>query len=213
MRFNKILNIRNCQWRYGLGSISLSAILLLSCSSGFTPGQYLDYFNKHQALYSKTINRAGYSVSVTYCPPELIVARIKENDASLKSADLVAKFSNSLLFKIKITTSDSTKSFDFVTGGNGREGYSDAVVKNTFKREGDIFLLNGRDTVSVADYQYERNWGLGEGDAFTISFSRKALKKNIRQYHLYLRDMLSEIGTIDLSLRDLIPSRRISLKG
>jgi hypothetical protein len=185
----------------------------LSCIKQYKPSDYVFYWEKHKKEFSTTIERSGYTVTVTYCPAELLAARLVNQDKSFSVDSMLAKFKNGLLFNINIQSNDPSKSMGFETDGKGREGYSSTIEKNTFQKDQEIFLSNGTDTVPVAAYQYERNWGLGSGDAFTVSFAKGLLKGKPTDYRLYLRNMSTEIGTIDVSLKDMVPSSKISLKG
>jgi hypothetical protein len=192
----------------------LTFFILTGCSLEMRPGDYVKYFDKNRKKFSETVNQGGYSITVTYCPPELIAARVLANNGGFSLDTLLAGYRNSMIFSVVVKANDPSKSQSFVTGGYGQAGYSETIIKNTFKKDREIFLTNGPDTIPVVDYDYERNWGLGTGDAFTISFHAQAVGKRIKAYRLYLRNMSVEIGTIDIALKDIVRNnRKIALRG
>jgi hypothetical protein len=186
-------------------------ILLISCKSTLTPKQYMEYFEQHRGDYTKTIERNGVKTIVAYLPTEYYVARDIESDSTLSIDSTFRKYENSVFFVFSIT-GEKFKSGSVLLEQKGMSGYKENVERNTFERGQDVFLMKGNDTLRTTGYSYDRNWGFGGGDAFLIAFSKKSLKSKLEDYHLIIREMTSELGTIDIAVKDLLKQNK-RLKG
>lgn len=187
------------------------AFLLSSCTSSLTPSQYMSYYEKHSKELSKTIVRGNVKATVAYIPNEYYAARIMQFDSSLSLANALKRYENSLFFVLAVTGVED-KINSVLNDRNGFAGYADNVQRNTFKKEQDMFLINGHDTIMAASAGYDRNWSMGADDAFILGFPKTKLNKKINGYHLILRDITPELGTIDVLINDLVKKTK-RLKG
>jgi hypothetical protein len=73
-------------------------------------------------------------------------------------------------------------------------------------------MLSKNDTVMVSSCNYERNWGIGNGDIFLLAFSRKQLEKELGSYRLIIRNLLVEIGTLEIKMSGIVKKSK-KLKG
>jgi len=182
-----------------------------SCNSTFTPKQYMDYFEAHRAEFTKTIEHNGVKAIVAYLPTEYYVARDMASDGTLKLDSTIKRYENSLFFVFTII-GDKYKNGSVLLEQQGIDNFKENVELNTFERGQDIFLFSGSDTIRTSGYNYDRNWGMGSGDAFLIAFAKKSLKYKMETYHLIIREMTSELGTVDIAVKDLIIKNK-RLKG
>jgi hypothetical protein len=186
---------------------------LLSCKSDLilTPKQYMDYFEKHRSEYTKTIERNGVKAIVAYLPSEYYAARDLESDSTLSFKSTIKKYENSLFFVFSVT-GEKYQGGSILLERQGMAGFKESVDRNTFERGQDIFLLKGSDTVRTAGYHYDRNWGFGSDDSFLLAFSKNSLKSRPESYHLIIREMTPELGTVDIAVKDLMKQNK-RLKG
>jgi hypothetical protein len=184
---------------------------LLSCTSSLTPQQYIQYFEKHRSNFRTTIQRNGVTATVSYLPNEYYAAQEMQVDTTLTTARALKTYENSMFFVFSIT-SEQFKNGSILLQRDGVEGFADNVMKYTFDKEKDIFLLKGKDTVKAASCNYDRNWGIGNADSYVIAFPRKRLNGKTSGYHLYIKDMSPELGTVDVAINSLIKNVK-KLKG
>jgi len=178
-------------------------ITAMGCTNKLSPEKYLKYFEKNKMNYCVTTERNGVTATIMYQPVEYLVAREKINGDTSTIQELMNKYGNSLYFLL-ILTSDSNKTGSLLLERDGYSRFSNNVYKNTFQKDNDIFLLNKKDTVKLTDYQYERNWGIGNNDSFLFIFHQKDIKGKIANYTLRIREIITELGTIEIPLKKLI---------
>ncbi|MDD5672851.1 MAG: hypothetical protein PHC61_01695 [Chitinivibrionales bacterium] len=177
-------------------------LLCLNCDSRLTASKYVHYFEKNRADYSKVVKRNGVVASVAYIPIEYYAARAVQFDSTLPVDSAMKRYDNSVFFVLTVRP-EKGGSQSVLLERDGMEGFKDNVYKNTFNKEHDIFLLNGKDTANTVSCDFERNWGISNDDAFLIGFSKKSIKSDFKKYHLIIRDV-TELGTIDIQVKDLV---------
>lgn len=182
--------------------LCLSAFLL-SCSSNLTPTEYLSYYEHNRSKLTKTIERNNVKAIVAYMPAEYYAALAMQNDTTLLADSALKRYENSIFFVLNIKAAADSVTLSPLLTRNGMAGFKESVERNTFDRDQDVFLLYGKDTVKTVGIQYERNWGVGNDDSFLLGFSKKSLKDKLGKYHLILRNMTPEMGTIDLAVKNL----------
>lgn len=179
-------------------------MLLFSCTT-MTPAAYIQHFEKNRAKMARTVERNGVVSKVAYVPAEYYAARDMEMDPKLSLEDALKRYEMSLYFVLLLKCGTAANQSVLLQKG-GVAGFRENVLDNTFRKGQDIFLLAGTDTVKVAQYHYDRNWGIGNGDSFIIVFQKKQIQENVKKYHLILRNFVPELGTIDIPLPLLIKS-------
>jgi len=194
-------------WVWQLFSI-IVLIICSNCSKKLKPEEYLNYIDKNGDKLCKTIERNGFITQICYRPNEYYAAQDMCIDTTFNAQDALNKYSNTMIFTCNIKAKDKVNDGQMLLQGNGFADFKKNVVNNTFEKKGYIFLLNEDDTINVSEYQYERNWGIGNGDAFVLAFSKKKLQQNPKKYHLIIRNLLPEIGTIDIKVAELLRSAR-----
>lgn len=181
------------------------------CSSGLSPEEYLSYYEKNKHKYTETIERNSVKAVICYQPNEFFIARELASNTSDNNEIINNKYNKSLFFTLSLS-SDKKQRGSFLLEREGVQGFSKNVFKNTFNRGNNFFLSIQTDTVKIADYHYERNWGIGNEDIFLLTFNRNQLNRKITDYHLIIRDITPEIGTIDIPLKNLVKNTKM-LKG
>jgi hypothetical protein len=196
----------------GINKFLIVIVLLqLGCSGTLTPEKYVRYFEKNRTRFCEKIERNDIIATIGYVPNEYYAARDMVFDTSLVANQALERYANSLIFILSIKSANGDNR-SVLLGRNGYAGFKENVLRNTFERENDIFLLQGCDTIKVASCEYERNWGVSNEDAFVLAFPKMKLKKNIGKYHLIVRNMTSEMGTLDFKVRKLLKKAK-KLKG
>jgi hypothetical protein len=187
------------------------ALIPYGCSTKMTPAEYLRYFEKNRNNFTSTITRNGITATVTYMPAEYYIAREMVEDTSIKIDSLRLKYSQTIFFVLTISK----------TGGGGSTGlqfpenrivtFGDVDANAVGNRNG-IFMLSKNDTVMVSICNYELNCGIGNGDIFLLAFSRKQLEKELGSYRLIIRNLLVEIGTLEIKMSGIVKKSK-KLKG
>lgn len=178
--------------------------LISSCSNRLKPYQYLHNYEKNSRKYCTSIERNGFKVTVQFLPAEYyaaqeLAARVTDNvDTALK------KYANSIFVKVTIKSIDNSKDGTFLLRRNGMKSYSANVNNNSFNKEKNMFLYCQADTLTARDYQYERNWGIGNGDTFLAVFDKRQLKHKLNKYNFVVSDLSQQIGTVDIRLNSMI---------
>lgn len=176
--------------------------LLVSCTT-MTPANYTKHYEKNRSRFSRAIDRNGVVAKVAYIPDEYYAARDMEADEKLSLTEALNRYEPSLYFVLQLQA-EGEPNKSVLLQNSDMDSYRAGVLKNTFERKQDIFLLNGTDTVSVSQYHYDRNWGIGNGDSFMMVFQKSLVQKDLKRYHLILRNFVPAIGTIDIPLTSLI---------
>jgi hypothetical protein len=183
---------------------TLALVFSSGCSSKLEPEEYIEYINREGDKFCKTVERNGFITTVCHRPNEYYAAQEMRIDSTLTVQETLNKYQNTVIFTCEVIAKDNSNSGRLLLQGNGFADYGKNVNKNTFGKKDDIFLVNGNDTVQIAEYQYERNWGTGNGDVFVMSFPIKELRPDLKKYHLIIRNLIPEIGTIDIHIADVM---------
>jgi hypothetical protein len=173
------------------------------CNSGLSAKDYLQYFEKNRDKYCKKIKRNGMVANVGFVPNEYYAAREMAADTALGRDKALRKYENSMFFIFSINSGNNGHQ-SVLLSKDGAAGFKDNVMQNNFDRDQDIFLLHGSDTVKAAACNYERNWGFGNDDVFLIGFPRINMTKDSRNYRLVIRNIVPELGTIDVKLSEIV---------
>jgi len=189
----------------------VTSFSLANCAKVMGPQDYIKYFDTHRSRFSSTVKRNGVSAVILYMPPEYYAAREMTANKHLALGKVLGKYAGTAYFAVTIA-SDRYKSGSILLQRDGMEGFGENVMKNSFDRDKDVFLLNGRDTIKAVDYEYERNWGMGNTDAFVFAFARAAAKTEISRYHIIVREIAPELGTVDVALANVMDNP-VHLKG
>jgi hypothetical protein len=168
-----------------------------------TPVNYIQHYEKNRSRFSQTIDRNGVVAKVAYIPGEYYAARDMEADEKLSLTEALNRYEPSLYFVLQLQA-EGEPGKSVLLQNSDMDSYRAGVLQNTFERNRDIFLLNGADTVSVSQYHYDRNWGVGNGDCFMMVFQKSIVQKDLKRYHLILRNFVPAIGTIDIPLTSII---------
>jgi hypothetical protein len=187
------------------------SIFCLQCSNNLTAKEYVQYYEKNKKKYCKNIERNGIVATVCYVPSEYYAARDISNGIAASTDSTFARYKNSLYFVVLFKSKNGAKG-SVLLQKDGIAGFKDNVLQNTFGRDQDIFLLHGNDTIKAATFNYERNWGMGTADVFTMVFPRSRINESIKNAHLIVRNFLPEFGTIDVSLKGILRNP-VTLRG
>lgn len=161
---------------------------------------------------TKTIERNNVKALVAHMPAEYYAAMAMQNDTTFRVDSALKRYDNSVFFVLSIKAAVDSVTMSPLLSHIGVAGFKENVERNSFDRDQDVFLLYGKDTVKTMSIRYERNWGVGNDDSFLLGFSRKSLKGELNKYHLIIREMTPELGTIDIKVSELIKTTK-RLKG
>jgi hypothetical protein len=186
-----------------LFAAGLLSLFLFTCSSTHSPERYLERFEKQKARQCIKINRNNITATVLCMPAKFFAARDARYDSTLSMENAEKRYSNSLFFALGIRPDSQAVPGSFLLTKGGYAEFKNNVMRNNFGRENDIFLLYKNDTVRVAGVQYNRDWGMTQEDQFLLTFAADQLKKNANKYHLIIREIAPELGTIDIPVKRL----------
>lgn len=187
------------------------AFVQIGCDSALTPDQYMQFTEKNRKKFSLAVERNGVKATIAYQPIEYYAAREMQFDTTLSLDSAINRYEKSVFF-VLVIEAKKVKTGSILLEKNGLNGFGENVIKNSFDRTQDIFLLNGKDTVKLMAYNYERNWGIGNEDSFLLTFSKNDLKSDLEKYDLIIRNIVPELGTVDIKIKRLMKMKK-KLKG
>jgi hypothetical protein len=128
--------------------------------------------NKDNGLI-KTVTSGSFEMQVTYRPTDLMVLQQvgtgQGRDASEKVRQARKKFGSYYYFVVRFSESGR----DVVDpGARGLNGFSDLMQTISFRMAEYVRLSTPGDTVAVADYAYDRTYGMGQGTEVLFVFDR-----------------------------------------
>jgi hypothetical protein len=185
-------------------SAGLLTLFLLSCVRTIPPERYLEKFERQKAKHCITINRNGITASVLCMPAKFFAARDARLDTTLQMDKAEKRYNNSLFFTLSIRPDSQSKPGSFLLTKGGYAEFKNNVMLNSFGRENDIFLLHKNDTIPIAGIQYNRDWGMMKEDQFLLTFNVSRLNQKANKYHLIIREIAPELGTIDIPVAKLM---------
>lgn len=181
----------------------LMLLLVVNCEKTLNSNEYVEYFNKNRMKFSKVVERNGISAIFTCHPPELFVAQTLNFDTTVNGNEIKEKYSRSLvvMLTIKPVSVDKRKWF----------GFSNDLMKCQTGNGKNAFLVNEKDTIYPVDYKVESGWNPDYESSFIFAFNKENINRK-REYNFVIRNIISEIGTVEVPLKD-INKWRIRLRG
>lgn len=182
---------------------SLITVIASGCSKSLPPSEYQTYIEKNKKKYSYIIERNGIQATIVHYPSLYYSARNMLSDPTLSLDSAINRYKESLFFVLSVV--DKRREFGSVLlEKDGIHGLSQNILINSFERNNDIYLLNGKDTMKMANYQYERNWGMTNEDMFVLTFPSSEYKHN-QNLRLRIRDITLNLGTIEIPIKKIMP--------
>ncbi len=172
----------------------LMLLLVVNCEKTLNSNEYVEYFSKNRMKFSKVIERNGVSAIFTCHPPELFVAQTLSFDTTVNGNEIKEKYSRSLvmMLTIKPVSVDNKKWIDL---SNDLKEFQTGNGKNAF-------LVNGKDTIYPVDYKVESGWNPDTESSFIFAFNKENINRK-REYKFVIRNIISEIGTVEVPLKKL----------
>jgi hypothetical protein len=172
----------------------LMLLLVVNCEKTLNSNEYVEYFSKNRMKFSKVIERNGVSAIFTCHPPELFVAQTLSFDTTVNGNEIKEKYSRSLvmMLTIKPVSVDNKKWIDL---SNDLKEFQTGNGKNAF-------LVNGKDTIYPVDYKVESGWNPDNESSFIFAFNKENINRK-REYKFVIRNIISEIGTVEVPLKKL----------
>lgn len=172
----------------------LMLLLVVNCEKTLNSNEYVEYFSKNRMKFSKVIERNGVSAIFTCHPPELFVAQTLSFDTTVNGNEIKEKYSRSLVMvlTIKPVSMDNKKWIDL---SNDLKEFQTGNGKNAF-------LVNGKDTIYPVDYKVESGWNPDNESSFIFAFNKENINRK-REYKFVIRNIISEIGTVEVPLKKL----------
>lgn len=164
------------------------------------PQTYLAHYTNHKKDTVKEIKRNGIKMSIVLVPSSFYIAQEMALYPDIPIDSIESKYMDGLYFIVEIRGDTSTGLSPLLLK-KGMNGYGAQVYENSFLKNEDFMLVCKSDTILTAGYNFERSWGIGNADCFTISFSKKGAKFPIGKYQIVIRDLLPELGTIEIKLK------------
>ncbi len=158
--------------------------LTVNCEKTLNSNQYVEYFSKNRMKFSKVIERNGVSSIFTCHPPELSAAQTMNFDTTLDANQIITKYSRSLVLVLTI------------------KPVSGYVLDSQTGKGKNAFLVDEKDTIYPVDFKYEPNWNPNDEISFIFAFNRENIDMK-REYNFVIRNILSEIGTVEVPLKKL----------
>jgi hypothetical protein len=177
-----------------------------SAGCGAVPAQaYGEYFEAHRVRFCREVVRNGVAATVCYIPAEVYAAREIVSGSGQSVEDGLMRYRNSLFFVVSIA---GTNGASPLLQREGPQGYKTSVAQNTFERESAFVVVAGSDTVAASSYRFERGSHLGTADAFVVAFSAEDVRKLGRKAVLRVRDLVPELGTVEVAVGDIVRKPR-----
>jgi len=182
----------------------LMLLLVVNCEKTLNSNEYVEYFNKNRMKFSKVVERNGISAIFTCHPPELFVAQTLNFDTTVNGNEIKEKYSRSIvvMLTIKPVSVDNKKWI----------GLSNDLKEFQTGKEKNAFLVNGKDTIYPVDYKVESGWNPDNESCSIIFAFNKENVNSKRECNFVIRNIISEIGTVEVPLKD-INKWRIRLRG
>lgn len=196
------IGMNNLKMQAFIGIIAIYVLLMMGCTMSLTPVAYVQYFEKNRQKFTCTVERNGMRMSVCHYPTRYYVARELQSLPDENIDKISKKYKESLFFVVTVAD-ERRENGSTLLERNGLAGFGSNVIHNSFGRENDIFMVNSTDTVKAASCIYERNWGVGNEDVFTVTFARSAVQKK-RNLKLRIREIAVELGTIEIPVNKLL---------
>lgn len=190
------------QYWYMIGIVSMICNAFF-CTRHLTPHDYLSYYEKNRERYSYNVNNNGVSATISYLPSEIYAARQMLAYNSTDPEPVLQRFCKSLYLVCSIG-SDDPDNPSFLLLRDGLLHHKRNVLKHTYGHNDNVLLVSKEDTIKCTGYQFERGWGISHEDSFIMTFDKQKLKKDINTYHLYMRDIALELGTIDVPIKKIV---------
>lgn len=164
--------------------IFVMLMLTVNCQKTLNSNEYVEYFSKNRMKFSKVIERNGISAIFTCHPPELYAAQTMNFDTTVDRNQIIGKYSRSLVVVLTI---------------NPVSGH---VLESQAEKGKNAFLVDEKDTIYPVDFKYEPNWNPNDETSFIFAFNRENIDLE-RDYNFVIRNIISEIGTVEVPLKDL----------
>jgi hypothetical protein len=193
-------------------SLAVLGMLQGTCDRALTAEQFMAWHENHAELFSSRLERNGCELVLHYLSPEYLAARLGVSHAAFSIDSLLNGFRSTLTFTCAIRNVDGDGPSPLVDGRSPAD-FGRSVMRNSFHRSQDIFLTCGGDTVHMADYRYERGWGVSGDDRFVFGFPREGLTYPVDEYTLVVREMTPLLGTVKVGLKSLNVTTHKPLRG
>ena len=130
--------------------------LLLACKSKLSPKEYVKTIRSEEMGLVQSSGNENFNFSVQYKPLEYIAVLEQRDNASEETvASRTKELKGLQYYNIKI---QSLKGEDVLKSGiqEEKEYYNRLNYLSTFLKQ-DLYIIQGKDTLSPALYQFERN--------------------------------------------------------
>ena len=152
--------------------ILLVVFSLIACKGKLSPKEYVNKIRSEEMGLVQTLGNENFNFSVQYKPLEYIAIMEQRNNASEETVARRTKELKGLQhYNIKI---QSLKGEDVLKSGiqEEKEYYNRLNYLSTFLKQ-DLYIIQGKDTLSPALYQFERNYGLAPYAVAVVAFEER----------------------------------------
>lgn len=149
--------------------ILLVGFSIIACKGKLSPKEYVKTIRSEEMGLVQTSGNENFNFSIQYKPLEYIAIMEQRNNASKETVSSRTKELKGLqYYNIKI---QSLKGEDVLKSGiqEEKEYYNRLNYLSTFLKQ-DLYIIQGKDTLSPALYQFERNYGLAPYATAVVAF-------------------------------------------
>ncbi|MCU0354191.1 MAG: hypothetical protein MUD08_10710 [Cytophagales bacterium] len=148
----------------------------------------------------QTQQASGLQVSVCYRPSDLLVAQ--EIGYTDKPADAAAmKVLRQKYDNLYFTLTLSRDGREALNPADGAGEFSDLLQVLSFRMGDYVELMADNETVPVADYFFERTYGMGAGNTLLFVFSKQKLPAKYNRLTFRLKEFGMGAGNLEFAFR------------
>lgn len=189
--------------------IFISAIVFITCgfiyeSKGVDPKSYIEAYQSKNSILHKQLISGPIEYTVSFMTKEIqVIQAFKRGTITNEEAQVwLNKKDNeiSLLFQIEIPTNGNQEFLKFETDSST---YDERVKYFSFGFKNDLALLvDGKDTIKITDYHFERNFGISPKGTITMS---TVLPKKSKKLEIIFNDRIYGKGhkSIEFDLKEI----------
>jgi hypothetical protein len=171
--------------------ISCACMLIFSCCQPeyLTESELIEYVTSSES-YSKTIESGQTSIKVTFRPTDLLAAQELRRSKSLTSQEVQnarAKYKNHYYFIVAMSRSGG----EILPASSADPSQFSDMLQTVSFRMGEIVTMTtpAQDTIHVADYVYNRTFGMSTSTDLLFVF-----EKSKAQGHEWVQITFDEFG-------------------
>lgn len=151
--------------------IILLSFFLCSCTKTVNNVQeYLDFLQEKSNGFNSEKNIGNITIKTTYMPKDLLAYIEYKSSDNKKYKEILNSYGTSEYFKMEVFDNRKLKADLVKLYSSNEEEYEEIDMYLSYKLANDIILIDGKDTVKPALYNYDKKFELNSTICFLISF-------------------------------------------